>query len=199
MQKYSVYRILNFKEMGIYYGCTKNFEQRKKDHQKNIKEKINLNDTFEAAVEKHHWTDFRIEEIEKFNCYIDAKLKEEELILKSKKNINHLLYNEKIPKKNAENIMMVIARELAEKFTEYKKNHNLNKSELTRMILEDYFAENTQKIIWSLEEIERAKKSYIGVRIKNHLLLQMRNFSHKYKIQKTLIYHSAMDLFFQKN
>ena len=185
--------------MGIYYGCTKNFEQRKKEHQNNIKEKINLNDTFLAAAKKHHWTDFRIEEIEKFNCYIDAKLKEEELILKSKKNINHLLYNEKIPKKNAENIMMVIARELAEKFTEYKKNNNLNKSELARMILEDYFAENTQKISCSLEEIKRAKKRYIGARINNNLLLQMRNFSHKNKIPKTLIYHSAMELFFQKN
>jgi predicted GIY-YIG superfamily endonuclease len=199
MQKYSVYQIINYKDMGVYYGHTNNFEVRKYQHQRNIRMKDHLNDTFLAAAEKYHWTDFKIQEIERFNFQIEARLKEKELIIMSDKNPNHKLYNEKVPTKDADYLTMRVVDELGKKFLAYAKKHDLNRSELSRMIISDYLDGDDKKITWSFQDIKPKDKVQISANITNELLKDLEYFSEINKIDKKRIYHTAMEQFFDKN
>ena len=199
MQKYSVYRIINYKDMGVYYGQTNDFEVRKYQHQRNIKNKEHLNDKFLAAVEKYHWTDFIIEEIEKFNFQIDAKLKEKELIIMSDKNPNHNLYNRAIPTQDPDYLTMRVVDKLAEKFFNYAEKYDLNRSELSRMIIKDYLDREDKKITWSFQDIKPKDKTQISANITSELLKDLEYFSEINKIDKKRIYHTAMEQFFEKN
>ncbi|PTV94437.1 hypothetical protein C8C76_13211 [Halanaerobium saccharolyticum] len=199
MQKYSVYRIINYKDMGVYYGQTNNFEVRKYQQQRNIRKKDNLNEKFLAAVEKYHWSDFIIEEIEKFNFQIEARLKEKELIIMSAKNPNHKLYNEMVPTQDADYLTMRIVDELAEKFFDYAEKYGLNRSELSRMIIKDYLDREDKKITWSFQDIKPKDKTQISANITSELLKDLEYFSEINKIDKKRIYHTAMEQFFEKN
>jgi len=199
MQKYSVYKIVNYKDMGVYYGHTNNFEVRKDQHQRNIRKKEHLNETFLAAVEKYHWTDFIIEEIEKFNFQIDARLKEKELIIMSAKNPNHNLYNEVIPTPDADYLTMRVVDELADKFFDYADKHDLNRSKLSRMIIRYYLDGEDKKITWTFQDIKPEDKTQISANITNELLKELEYYSEINKIDKKRIYHTAMEQFFDKN
>lgn len=199
MRKYSVYKIVNTKSMGIYYGYTNNFIRRFEEHTFFIKNKDHPNKKIMEASHKYHWTDFKIEEIEKFALEKEAKMKEEELIIKAFNDPNYILYNEKIPTRSGENLMMSVEETLAKKFFNYKRKNSLNKSELTRQIFEYYFDKTNQKITWTNEDIKGKEKWHIGVRINNKLLKRINDLSETKKKNKNVIYHSAMELFFEKN
>jgi hypothetical protein len=199
MQKYSVYRIVNFKEMGVYYGQTNNFEGRKYQHQRNIRNKENLNQTFLEAVEKFHWTDFKIQEIERFTFQIEARLKEKDLIIMSDKNPNHKLYNEMVPTQDPDYLTMRVVDKLAEKFFNYAEKYDLNRSELSRMIIRDYLDRENKKITWSFQDIKPKDKTQISANITNVLLKELEYYSEINKIDKKRIYHTAMEQFFNKN
>ena len=199
MQKYSVYQIINYRHMGIYYGMTNDFEVRKYQHQRNIRNKEHLNDTFLAAAKKYHWTDFKIEEIERFNFQIDAKLKEKELIIMSDKNPNHNLYNKAIPTSDPDKLTMRVVDKLAEKFFDYADKNKLNRSELSRMIIRDYLDREDKKITWTFQDIKPEDKTQISANITNELLKELEYYSQINKIDKKRIYHTAMEQFFKKN
>jgi predicted GIY-YIG superfamily endonuclease len=198
MQKYSVYRIINLKEMGVYYGYTNNFMRRFEEHTVFIKNKNHPNENILKASRKYQWTDFIIEEVERFNLEKEAKMKEEELIIKALNDPNYILYNAKINRIDGENLMMAVEKNLSKKFFDYKRKNNLNKSELTRKIFEYYFDETDQKITWSDEEIKNKEKQYIGVRVNNDLLRRINDFSKVKKKNKNVIYHTAMEQFFDE-
>jgi len=199
MQKYSVYKIVNYKDMGVYYGQTNNFEKRKYQHLRNIKNIKNFNQTFLEAIKNHHWSDFKILEIERFNFQIEARLKEKELIIMSDRNPNHKLYNEMVPTQDADYLTMRVVDELAEKFFAYAKEHDLNRSELSRIIIKDYLEEEDKKITWSFQDIKSKDKTQISANITNELLKDLEYFSEINKIDKKRIYHTAMEQFFHKN
>ena len=199
MQKYSVYKIINLKEMGIYYGYTNDFVRRSEEHTFFIKNKSHPNKNILKASKKYNWLDFIIEEIESFSREKEAKMKEEELIIKAFNDPNYILYNEKIPTRSGENLMMSVEANLAKQFFNFKRKNSLNKSELTRQIFEYYFDKTNQKITWTDEDIKGKEKWHIGVRINNKLLKKIDEFSKKKKSNKNVIYHTAMELFFEKN
>jgi hypothetical protein len=94
---------------------------------------------------------------------------------------------------------MSVEETLAKKFFNYKRKNSLNKSELTRQIFEYYFNKTNQKITWTNEDIKGKEKWHIGVRINNKLLKRINDLSETKKKNKNVIYHSAMELFFEKN
>ena len=185
--------------MGIYYGQTNDFERRKKEHQEHIRQKENLSPTFLAAARKYHWTDFQIEEVERFNFRIDAKLKEKKLIIMSHRNPNHKLYNEKIPVPNANQLTMTIIDDLADRFLDFAEENEINKSELSRIILRSYLNKDKKTIVWSNQKLKPFKKTQISVNLTNELLKEFEYFSELNKIDKKVIYHSAVKLFFDEN
>lgn len=198
MQKYSVYKITNTKDNGVYYGYTNNFKTRKDQHLLNIKNKKHLNPTFLEAVEKYHWTDFQIEEIEKFDFQVEARLKEKELIIMSDKNPNDNLYNERIPTPDAYYLTMRISDDLIEKFLNYAKKNNLNRSELTRIIIRNYLNDKEKTTTWTVQEIKNEDKTQISTNLTSELLKKLESYSKKNKISKKIIYHSAIEQFFNQ-
>lgn len=184
--------------MGIYYGYTNDFVRRAEEHTFFIKNKNHPNENILKASKKYNWTDFKIEEVARFNLKKEAKMKEEELIIKAFNDPNYILYNSKISQINGENIMMAVEKNLANRFFNYKRKNHLNKSELTRKIFEYYFDETDQKITWTDEKIKDKEKRYIGVRINNDFLRKINDFSRAKKKNKNVIYHTAMEQFFDK-
>lgn len=184
--------------MGIYYGYTNDFVRRSEEHTYFIKNKSHPNKNILKASKKYNWLDFIIEEIESFSREKEAKMKEEELIIKALNDSDYILYNEKIPKKIGENLMMAVEVNLANDFFNYKIKNNLNKSELTRQIFEYYFDKTNKKITWTDEKIKDKEKRYIGVRINNKLLKRINDLSETKKKNKNVIYHSAMEQFFDE-
>lgn len=199
MQKYSVYKIINLKEMGIYYGYTNDFVRRSEEHTYFIKNKNHPNKNILKSSRKYHWRNFKIEEIDKFSREKEAKIKEEQLIIKAFNDSEYILYNEQIPLRDGENIMMSVVDNLANIFFDYKRKNNLNKSELTRKIFEYYFNGTTKKITWTDEQIKDKEKRNIGVRVNNDLLKKINEFSKEKNKNKNVIYHTAMEQFFEKN
>lgn len=199
MQKYSVYKIINLNENGVYYGYTNDFVRRAKEHTVFIKNKNHPNKNILKSSRKYHWTNFKIEEIDKFSREKEAKIKEEQLIIKAFNDSEYILYNEQIPLRDGENIMMSVVDNLANIFFDYKRKNNLNKSELTRKIFEYYFNETTKKITWTDEQIKDKEKRNIGVRVNNDLLKKINEFSKEKNKNKNVIYHTAMEQFFEKN
>ncbi|MFW6281899.1 MAG: hypothetical protein ACOC1O_03785, partial [bacterium] len=189
----------NYKDMGVYYGQTNNYEKRKYQHLRNIKNRENFNQTFLEAIKKYHWSDFKIQEIERFNFQIEARLKEKELIIMSDKNPNHNLYNESIPTPDPDKLTMRVVEELAEKFFAYAEKNELNRSELSRMIIRDYLDGEDKKITWTFQDIKSKDKTQISANITSELLKDLEYFSEINKIDKKRIYHTAMEQFFEKN
>jgi len=199
MKKYSVYKIINLKENGVYYGYTNDFVRRAEEHTVFIKNKNHPNKNILISSKKYHWTNFKIEEIDKFPREKEAKIKEEQLIIKAFNDSEYILYNEQIPMRDGENLMMSVVDNLANIFFDYKRKNNLNKSKLTRKIFEYYFNETTKKITWTDEQIRGKEKRNIGVRINNDLLKKIDDFSKAKNKNKNVIYHTAMEQFFEKN
>lgn len=198
MKKYSVYKIINLNENGVYYGYTNDFVRRAKEHTVFIKNKNHPNKNILKSSRKYHWTNFKIEEIDKFSREKEAKIKEEQLIIKAFNDSESILYNEQIPLRDGENIMMSVVDNLANIFFDYKRKNNLNKSELTRKIFEYYFNETTKKITWTDEQIKDKEKRNIGVRVNNDLLKKINEFSKEKNKNKNVIYHTAMEQFFDE-
>ena len=69
---------------------------------------------------------------------------------------------------------------------------------MTRKIFEYYFEKANPKITWTDEDIKNNEKRHIGVRINNNFLKKLDEFSKKKKVNKNVIYHTAMEQFFKK-
>lgn len=198
MKKYSVYKITNCNDNGIYYGQTNDFARRSEEHIFFIKNKSHPNKNILKVSKKYHWTDFEIEEIEKFDSEKRAKMKEEKLIIKALNNHNLILYNEKIPLRKGENLMMSLEFNLAKKFLEYKRQNNLNKSELARKIFKNYFSKKNPKITWDDQSLKNKDKISIGVKINNDFIKKIHNYSEVKEKNKNIIYHSAVESYLEK-